>query len=325
MKKPFQLIFIAILGSLISFGTCVNVSAQLNPTMTSQATDSNKESLYNQFTEYRKSLNPEERRLAYPAARDYLRKFGGDDDVYAHDVQKFVIEYERTAHDGEVFTAYSTKNYARAFELGRPRLKSDPDDFFVLATLTEAGYENALAGNATLNDETIGYARRAIKVLEAGKLNQPDPFRSMGVARGYLNSTLGWFLKDRQPVEAAGAFLKAAQSDSSYRTDPSVYHRMGGAILKGEFAQLSAEYNERFGGKQSSPEQKQLFDRLSHLVERTIDAYARAVALSTKPEQQEARTKILAQLTALYKNFHNNSEEGLNELIATVLSKPLPQ
>jgi len=59
------------------------------------------------------------------------------------------------------------------------------------------------------------------------------------------------------------------------------------------------------------------------VAERAIDAYARAVALSTGPEQIEAKSKILVQLTALYKNFHNNSDAGLSELIATVLSKPL--
>jgi hypothetical protein len=325
MRKSSRLIFIAMATGLMSFTVCVKVSAQRNPTMTSQATDSAKEGLYNQFTEYRKSLNPDERRLAYPAAKDYLRKFGGDDDVYARDVQKFVTNYERAAHDGEIFVAYTAKDYTRAFELGRPQLKADPSDFFVLATLTEAGYENALAGNVSLNDEATGYARGAIKLLEGGKLTKADPFKSMDIARGYLNSTLGWFIKDQLPFEAAAAFLKAAQSDSPYRTDPAVYHRLGVAILKGEFAQLSAEYNEKYGAKPASPEQKQMFERLSHLVERTIDAYARAVALSTKPEQQEARTRILAQLTSLYKNFHNNSEDGLNELIATVLSKPLPQ
>jgi hypothetical protein len=324
MMNVSRLIFAAAVSAVLLVGAA-SVSAQRNPTMPSQSTDSIKENLYAQFSEYRKSLNPEERRLAYPAAKDYLRKYGGDDDANARDVQKFVTEYERAVYDTDVFTAYNAKNYSKAFDLGRPRLKTDPADFFVLATLTEAGYENALAGNAGLNDEAAGYARRAIKLLEAGKLAKPDPFKSMDIARGYLNFTLGWFIKDQSPVEAAAAFLKAAQSDSPYRSDPAVYHRMGIAILKGEFAQLSAEYNDKFGAKPPSPEQKQMFDRLSHLVERTIDAYARAVALSTKPEQAEAKTKILAQLTALYKNFHNNSEDGLNELIANVLSKPLPQ
>ena len=208
--------------------------------------------------------------------------------------------------------------------MGRPHLKTDPDDFFVLATLTEAGFENAVAGDAVLNDETTSYARRAIKLLESGKIAKPDPFKNMELARGFLNSTLGWFVKDSAPVEAAAAFLKAAQSDSRYRTDPAIYHRMGVAILKGEFAALSNEYNEKYGAKQSSPEQSAMLERIMHTGERAIDAYARAVALMDRPEQQEARNRILAQLTTLYKNFHNNSDAGLNELIATVLSKPLP-
>ncbi len=326
MRKSPQLIFAAITAALLLCSLTANVSgqaAQRNPTMASRTTDDLKDTLFAQFTEYKRSLNPEERRLAYPAAKDYLRKFGGDDDSNTREVQKFVTEYERAVNNGDVFTAYNARNYAKAFELGRPHLKADADDFFVLATLTEAGYENALAGNATLNEETIGYARRAIKLLEAGKVTRADPFKSMDIGRGFLNSTLGWFVKDQSPVEAAAAFLKAAQSDSPYRSDPSVYHRMGVAILKGEFAQLSAEYNEKYGAKPASSEQKAMFDRLSHLVERAIDAYARAVALSTRPEQQEARTKILAQLTGLYKNFHNDSDAGLNQLIATVLSKPL--
>src|SRR6185369_942507 len=124
-----------------------------------------------------------------------------DDDSNAREVQKFVTEYERSAHDGDVFAAYTAKNYPKAFEVGRTLLKADPDDFFVLATLTEAGYETAMAGDLSLNDETIGYARRALKILETGKLSRPDPFKNMDVAKGFLNSTLGWFIKEQLPVE----------------------------------------------------------------------------------------------------------------------------
>lgn len=315
---------LAVFTIALLFSLGITVAAQRNPTMPSQQSDNNKENLYAQFTDYRKSLNPEERRLAYPAAKDYLRKYGGDEDSNARDVQKFVTDYERALYDKDVFTAYTAKNYLKSFELGRSHLKTDPDDFFVLATLTEAGYESAIAGNAALNDETTSYARRAIKLLEGGKLAKPDPFKNMEFARGFLNSALGWFVKDLAPAEAAAAFLKAAQSDTPYRTDPSIYHRMGVAILKGEFASLSTEYNEKFGAKQASPEQSAMLTRVMHAGERAIDAYARAVALMDRPEQQEAKNKILAQLTTLYKSFHNNSDAGLNELIATVLSKPLP-
>ena len=35
------------------------------------------------------------------------------------------------------------------------------------------------------------------------------------------------------------------------------------------------------------------------------------------------KAKWLAQLTDIYKDFHNNSDAGLNDLIASVLSKPM--
>ncbi len=190
-----------------------------------------------------------------------MRRYGGDEDTYVKEARKFLKEFEKGAVQYEAFTAYTAKNYLKSFELGRPALKTDPENFFVLGVLSEAGYENALAGNATLNDETIDYLRRAIKLLEGGKITKADPFKSIDAANGFLNLALGWFLKDKAPVEAAAAFAKAVRPKSPYENDPSAYYRLGFTILKGEFAQLSAEYNEKFGSKPPSPEQQAMFDR----------------------------------------------------------------
>jgi hypothetical protein len=67
-----------------------------------------------------------------------------------------------------------------------------------------------------------------------------------------------------------------------------------------------------------------MFERLMGIGNRAIDAYARAIALSTKPEQAKFKNQVLAEVTELYKSFHNNSDAGLTEVIATVLSKPIP-
>jgi tetratricopeptide (TPR) repeat protein len=312
--------FLAVVCGL---GMAAGTLAQ-NPTMTSGYNDSEKEALYARFNDYKRNPDPTQQKFAYPVAKDYLRRWGGETDPETKEVRRFVVEYERQMHGRELFAAYEAKDYAKVFEVGRPATKSDPDNFVALSLMVEAGYDSAVAGKTGFVSEASEYAREAIKLLETGKVTKPDPFKNMDVARGFLNFTLGWFVKDDRPVEAAAAFEKAVKADGPYRTDPSAYLRLGAAILKGEFAQLSTQYNEKFGGKPSSPEQTAMLNRIQHLVEQTIDAYARAVALNTKPEQQEARTKILGQLTALYKNFHNNSDAGLNELIATVLSKPIP-
>jgi hypothetical protein len=297
-----------------------------NPSMTSGYLDNEKEQLYARFTDYKRNPNPEQQRYAYPTAKDYLRRWGGDNSAETKEVQKWVLQYERAMHQDALYAAYNSKDYARTFTLARPMVKADPEYFLALALMTEAGYDNSTAGNHNLDTETAEYARQAITLLEAGKVSKADPFKSMEVARGFLNYALGSIVIDDKPVEAADAFRKAVKSaESPYHRDPIAYHRLGIAIYKGELTQLSGEYNQKFGGKQASPEQTQMLNRILKLAEQAIDAYARAVALSDKPEQQDARGKILAQLTGLYKSFHNNSDAGLSDLIAGVLSKPMPE
>jgi hypothetical protein len=325
MQKSTRLFLTAIATALLLSGFAPGVSAQRNPTMQSQQTDTQKDDLYATFSELKRVPVAENQRLAYEAGKEYLRRYGGDSrDPDVKVVRKFVSEYESVRGEFDIDKAYGAKNYTKTFEIGRSLLQKQPENFYFLSILAEAGYENAIAGNASLNAETVGYAKKAIQLVDDGKVTKADPFKSVEFARGFLNFAVGSLLKDQSPVEAAAAFLKAVQADSPYRNEPLAYHRLGAAILKGEFTQLSAEYNEKYGAKDPSSEQRAMFDRINHLGERAIDAYARAVALSTNLQQQDARTKILAQLTALYKSFHNGSDAGLNELIATVLGKPLP-
>ena len=307
--------------------------AQRHPPMTEQQRDIEKERYYANFNELRRIPLADNQRRAYEAAIEYLKRFEGDKDADARTVRQFVNEYERAGIQTKLLSTYNAKDYVKTFALGRPMLERNPENFVVLAILTEAGFDSAQAGKPEFVESALDYAKRAIQLLEAGKVTTADPFKDMGTAHGYLNMVMGTLSRDKAPAEAARAFRKAAQSESFFRHDPIVYHRLGIAILKGEFAQLSNEYNDKYGSQQSSPAQQAMLERIQKLGLQAIDAYARAVALTdparaSNPNKAqfspEARNKILEQLTALYKSFHNNSDAGLSELIATVLSKPLP-
>jgi hypothetical protein len=319
-----RLLLLCLLFVLIP-GLSSAVNAQRNPTMPSQLNDSAKEDLYAEFLANKKIPNAEKQRLAYEAAKEYVRRFAGDKDSNLAEAKRFVLEYERVKGHYELSTAYSVKDYAKTFELGRAMLQSQADDFYVLATLALAGYDSSQSGNNSFNEEAVGYVKKAIGLADSGGLTTADPFASVDAARGFLNFELGWFLRTQSPAEAATALTIAAKVDSQYAKDPLTYNLLGIAILKGEYAQVAAEYNTKFGSKPPSPEQEAMLKKLVKLGDRAIDAYARAVALSSKPEQQDARNKMLTQLTALYKSFHNNSDAGLNDLISTVLTKPLPE
>lgn len=334
----YSVLFLIAAAMLAVFAA--SVCAQRNPTMTEQQRDAEKEKYFARINDLRRVPSPESQRKAHEAAVEYLKRFEGDKDPDARTVRKFVTEYERGDRQFELINSYNSKNYVKTFELGHALLERDTDSFFVLSLLTEAGLDNLQAGNASLNEATLNYAKRAIQLLEAGKVTNVEPFKNIEVARGYLNASVGTLLRDKSPAEAAQAYKKAVQSDSFYRNDPLTYHRLGISILKGEFGQLSNEYNQKYGSQQSSPAQQAMLERIKKLVEQAIDAYARALALSdparldapkglewgtARPQfPPELRSRILEQLTALYKSFHNNSDAGLNELISTVLSRPLP-
>lgn len=309
--------------ALSLFALAAATFAQRNPTMAEQQRDNDKERLFAQYIQHKRIPQSNEQRIAYEAGKEYLRLFGTDLDPNAKEVKRFVTEYEKVRRQYDIDIAYNTKNYLKTFEIGRTLLQKQPEDFYVLGTLVEAGYDNSVAGNQSLNPETIGYARKALQLLEGGKVSKSEPFTTIPIAHGFLNFALANLIRDQSPIEAVAAYRKAVQTDSPFKNDASAYHRMGIAIIKGEFAQLSNEYNDKYGSKQGSPEQAAMLKRVLLLAEQAIDAYARAVALTSNAGQEEARAKILEQLTALYKNFHG-SEAGLNELIATVLSKPLP-
>ena len=318
MRTSLNILLVLLFSTSLCF-------AQRNPTMTSQRDDADREQLYTRFAENKKVPLAERQKLAYEAARDYVRRYSGVPDSHLAETRRFMNEYERVMGNFTLHEAYKKGNYAKTFELGRPMVTKDPENFYVLATLSQAGFANAQKGDASLNDETIDYTKRALAQAESEKFTHADPFASVGDARGFLNFALGWFLRAQSPVDAAAALIRAAKSGSGYKDDPLTYNLLGIAILKGEYAQVSTEYNTKFGNKPSSPEQQAMLQRIIKLGDRAIDAYARAVALSTKPEQQEARTKMFAQLVQLYKSFHEGSDTGLNELIAGVLAKPLPE
>ena len=301
-----------------------SVAAQRNPTMPSQMDDSDRERLYASFSENKKIPSPDRQQAAYETAREYLMRFDKSTDRYTPEMRRFVTEYEKVMRQFDLHTYYTAKNYAKAFEVGRSILQKYPDNFYVLSTLTEVAYDESRLGKPTYDDEAIDYARRAIGLVEGDKLTNPDPFSSKQVGRNFLNFALGWFLRTKSPSGAAAALLVAAKTEGPYKTNAITYNLLGNTILKGEYAKLSAEYNEKFGNKAPSPEQQAMLDQIVKLGDRAIDAYARAVALTTQPDQQEGKAKMLAQLTNLYKSFHSNSDAGLSELIANVLSKPLP-
>ena len=324
MKKIISLLSIAALVSMFAF-TAVANSFDTNADYAQpqgQCTVEGKTAWYADFTKNR-TTDPTK---AYEAAKRYLDACPTEDDDITKYLKKWVAAYDKEARKLRVQPLlYNDKNFAEAYSLGKQILADEPENIRILIDLGYGGYLATLAKNEQFNADSLGYARKAIQMIEAGKAPESwAPFKTKDETLAYLYYTLG-YLNRTKPGEALPHFIKAAQFESELKKDPSIYYLIAVGYEGGTYAKLSADYKARFEGQDESPESKLALENINQVIDRMIDAYARAVALAgNNPRHEAGKKEWLESLTTWYKYRHDQSEAGLNEMVATIMSKPLP-
>lgn len=264
--------------------------------------------------------------VAYQAARDYLQKYIKDKDEYIDYIQKWISAYESDERKQNLPNLINEKKFAEAYSTGAKILADEPDYLRAQIDLGYAGYLAASAKNESFNTTALDYARKAITAIEAGKAPADwAPFKGKDDTLAYLNYAVGFLTLKTNPDQAINALLKAAQYNSDIKKTPSTYYFLAAAYESGPYKTMSAAYQADFANKPETPESKAALAKLNVVIDRIIDAYARAIATAgADPKTEQSRKEWLAQVTNYYKFRHEGSDAGLTEFIAASLQKPLP-
>lgn len=330
-QMRLSLLFAAFFAAVLTFAPAQSVRAQ-QPGVTD---DEQKVKTYKQFVDNRVP-NPG---VAYQAARDYMQRYGKEDDQYTRYLKAWINAYEederarrltaeRADREQQLLGSFSEKNYARAYGLAKDVLADNPNNLRVLIAL---GYGAVAAStetrNETFNAEAAKHAAKAITLIGSGKTPEIwAPFKGKDDVLGSLHYALGFYSLKTNPEAAIPSFITAAQVDADRRNAPSTYYYLAAAYQSGPYKKLSEDYTRRFGNQPETPESKAALEGINKVMDKMIDAYARAVSLAgTNPQHQTAKTQWMTQLTNFYKFRHQNSDAGLTEFIANVLKTPLPQ
>jgi tetratricopeptide (TPR) repeat protein len=270
---------------------------------------------------------------AYGIGQEYLTKYASCNDTYSKAVQKFVTQYgeavRKVGNVAELNDAlYKNKDYAKAFQVGQQMIAADPENLSLLIQLGYAGY-NAQSLNpplTTFSPTALGYAKRAIEMLEAGKTpSEWVLFKSKDEALAYLNFAVGEYMIKSDPAGAIPFYLKSFALESPVKTTAPAYARLAAAYQVGQYDPLQKEFTAKYGGKPETDESKFALNNLNQVMDRVIDAYARAVNLAGNDPKVAADKKVwLETLTGFYKFRNNDSTTGLDAFIASATSKPLP-
>ena len=290
-----------------------------------QCSDEAKTALYDSFVKNRK----DDQAKAYEDAKKYLACPVGE----VTEAKQKIIDYLKTwtgkyddATRKNRFTEllYNEKKYPEAYSSGGDILKQEPENLKVLVHLGANGY--LVATNQALAAQALDYARRALQQLEAGKTLddwQPIPNRDAAVA--YLNYSVATFTISSDPGTALKHLMKVVEFDTPLKKSPLTYALIAGAYETGEYARQSEEYKRIYSGKDETPESKLALANINQVVDRMVDAYARAVSLAGSDRNfASQKTGWVESLTTWYKYRNNSSDTGLTQMVETILSKPLP-
>jgi len=321
MKKTLGFMAISLITAVMAVPTLAANVLPAPDTTQAQCTPENKLAWYNEFRQKFKT----EQAKAYELAKKYLDcpPAAGEEQISTY-LKNFVTLYEKASRKDQVSDlVYNKKDYAKGFELGRQVLADEPENVKVLIDTAYAGYA---AKNESFVPDAMTYARKAIQLIEANKA--PDswlPYANRDEALAYLYNALGTMTAVKSPGDALPYLIKSAQIDSKLKKLPTTYGFIATAYEAGPYAKLSADYKACCEGKDETPESKLALENINQVIDRMIDAYARAVALAgTDATYQAKKVEWMEGLTTWYKFRHNQSDAGLNEMVASILSKPLP-
>jgi hypothetical protein len=301
MKRTIILLAVAVMAAAFA----APVLAQ-----TKECNDEFKSSTYQKWYDNR----VKDQETAAQAAKDYLATCK-EEDQYSTALKKFVKAWDDIHAAAEVEkqfdAAYKANNYAEQLRLGKLILASSPDNSAVTIVMGVAGL-----GDAALLNDSAESAKKAIGMIESGK--PFAPLASKDQALAFLNYVVAKSLLKNAPADAIPYLLKSARYDSDLKKNPQLYLDLAAAYNDGPRAKLSEDYKV-FLGKPESPESKLALANINQIIDRQIDALARATALADAANKKT----IMDALTEEYKGL-KKTDAGLSELVASVLSKPLP-
>ena len=286
---------------------------------TKECNDENKAAWYDTFLKNYKG-EPPQQKIAYDAAKLYLTSCPADpaDKIAEFMKNKFVTPYEAMTAGvtlkKQFDDSFKQKNYADQIKLGKQIVATEPDNSAVYIIMGVAGL-----GDESLLSEAAQSARKAIELVETGK--PFAPYDSKDKALAALNYVLARSYLKNSPAEAIPYLIKAAKYPSDLNKNPQLYLDLAAAYNDGPRAKLTEEYKSKVGPNQTeTPESKLALANLNQVLDRQIDAWARAAALADAAN----KSAIMGELAELYE-YRNKSKAGLPELVASVLSKPIPE
>ena len=227
--------------------------------------------------------------------------------------QIFTTEQELQTIRPIILDAYfDAKRTDEAFALAAAILAKQPENVFILSRMTIAGTDEAKRSNAKYVATSQQYGLKAIELIEANKkpadMTEEAWEKQKTILPALYQNTAILALMTGKNAEANTRLEKAVALDPS---EPFNYVLLG-SIANEEYKKLAETQKSLPAGS----EKTETLKKATAMLDKVIDLYAHAVGASEgKPQYQQIHDQLMQDLTPYYKYRHNQSTEGLQQLI----------
>ena len=205
----------------------------------------------------------------------------------------------------------NTGQTEEAMKIGTGWLAQHPDDIPTLHNLTILASAQAIKGNTAFMAQGRQYGTKAIELLEADKMpagfdaaKWPD-FKKKSLPSLYRETAvLAYKAGDKK---AALPLLEKAAANNS--TDPGVYFLLS-ELNNDEYELRAKEYQIA-----AVADRPAALKRVEEQLDKVIDSYARAIALTDGNAQYAQANAAFRQDLERYYKFRHKSADGMQQLI----------
>lgn len=200
-----------------------------------------------------------------------------------------------------------------AFRMAGTVVEKNPEDVATLTQMAITGVDLAKRGNTKYVQQSNTYGLKAIELIEADK----KPAELDAAAwNEYKTRWLGMLYQVTGFVSLMGqnkadAKARVEKSISIYPDDPISYVLMG-SLVDEEYQQLAQQSKTMMAG----PAKDDVIKKAHEKMDQVIEHFAHAMGLmQNNPAYQALSQQLMQNLETYYKYRHNNSTEGLQQLI----------
>ena len=214
------------------------------------------------------------------------------------------------------------KRSDEAFTTGSAFIAKNPDSLWVLIQLLASSSQEAKNKNPKYAAQGLQYGKHAIELIEAGK--KPNDIDDAAWTK-YKTETLPTIYQSMgllSLVSGDRAQAVASYTKASELAPTDVFNvLMLAGIINDEYQAQAKKYQAMPAGAAKDDELK----KTQAIMDKVIDSYARAVALSEgNATYAQVRQQYMQDLESYYKYRHNGSSDGMQQLIDKYKPAPKP-